>query len=111
MTTFLDGPAIGQTLQLRRAPVYLRVTELLGAFDGLDQLADEPEPGETLHAYVLAEKPGAMHILVRGRCATGGGFWPIAKYRHVTDQPPQETMRDNALWRAWTETQPRPAFS
>lgn len=108
MTTFLDGPAAGRTLQLRRAPIYLRVTELLGEIDGLDQLTDEPEPGEYLHAYVLAEAPGHMHILVRGKGKTGGGFWPMAKYKILPEQPSQEIMRDNAQWRAWTNQQPRP---
>lgn len=110
MTTFLDGPAKGQTLQLRRAPVYMRVTELLGTWNALDQLTDEWEPGEALYAYVLAEKPGAMHLLVRGPERHRGGFWPIAKYRLCPEQPPEEIMRDNEKWRAWTNTQPRPDF-
>lgn len=108
MTRFQDGPAQGKTLMLRRAPIYLRVTELIGEFDALDQLNDQPEPGETLHCYVLAEAPGHIHINT-GR-KPGGGFFPMALYRIVPEQPPQEIMRDNAKWRAWTNKQPRPEF-
>lgn len=107
MTQFKDGPAKGQTLMLRRAPVYLRVTELLGKFDALDQLDDEPEPGETLHAYVITEKPGHIHINT-GR-KPGGGFYPMATYKLAEVQPPQETMKKKALWQEWTSQQPRPA--
>lgn len=46
MTTFIDGPAKGQTLMLRRNPVYLIVTEENGKFDALDQLEDAPKPTE-----------------------------------------------------------------
>lgn len=111
MTTFIDGPAKGQTLQLRRAPVFLRVTEKDGEFDGLDQLDDRPKPGETLHAYRLTKKPGGMHILVHGKNRARGGFWPIAEYELVPEQPSQELMRQSFAWEAWTDNEaPRPAF-
>lgn len=106
MTTFQDGPAKGKTLMLKRAPVFLRVTELLGEIDGLDQLTDEPEPGETLHAYVLTEKPGHMHLNT-GR-KPGGGFFPIAVYKLVADQPNQSTMKETGAWQAWTRRQECP---
>lgn len=111
MTAFIDGPAQGQKLQLRRAPVYLRVTEKDGKFDGLDQLGDTPEPGETMYAYVLAEQPGAMHLLVRGKeAASRGGIWPIAKYKLFPIQPDQATMRSRADWQEWTYAAGKPAW-
>lgn len=108
MTTFTDGPAKGQTLSLRRAPVFLRVTEAAGKFDALDQLEDTPEPHETLHAYVLASKPGSMHLCVRGKNRAAGGFYPLATYKLVENPPTDAVMR--AQWRAWTDQQGMPAW-
>ena len=45
MTRFLDGPAAGVLLALRRAPLYLRVVyhaKREEPWDALDQLADVP---------------------------------------------------------------------
>lgn len=109
MTTFRDGPAKGQTLMLKRSPIYLRVTELLGTWNALDQLADVWEPGEALYCYRLAEKPGYMHVNTGRR--PGGGSYPLSSYELVAEQPPAETMKDNALWREWTNKQPRPEFA
>jgi len=56
MTRFLDGPAQGETLMLRRAPILLRVTrDPMGNFDGLDQLDDRPD--KVNPAGVLKWKP------------------------------------------------------
>lgn len=107
MTHFLDGPAIYQTMRIRRAPVFLRITEKNGQFDALDQFGDEAQPGETLHCYVLAERPGSIHIQARGNA---GGFYPLAKYRLSEEQPSQEQMRDQAQWEAWVEARPRTEF-
>lgn len=98
MTTFVDGPAKGKILQLRRAPYFLRVTEVHGNFDALDQLSDEPMRGETLYAYVILGAPGMIHINKRG---CGGGFYPIAEYKFVELQPSDTEMRMTDLWSAW----------
>lgn len=106
MTTFQDGPAAGQTLQLQRAPIYLRVTEEGGTFDALDQLHDEPKPTERLYCYVLAEVPGHCHVLRSPRHLSG--WQTIAKYRFVDPQPTDDQMRATPAWRDWTNQQPNP---
>lgn len=106
MTTFQDGPAKGQTFMLRRAPVFLRVTEAVGKFDALDQPDDTPEPHETLHCYVLAEKPRSVHLCVRGKNRGAGGFYPMATYKLVENPPTDASMR--AQWRVYTDQQGMP---
>jgi hypothetical protein len=78
MTTFLDGPAKGQCLSLRRSPELLRVVELNGKWDALDQPEDEPKPGEKVHIYRLVEHLGSAMLCRRGG---GGGLCQIAKYK------------------------------
>jgi len=57
MTRFLDGPAEGVTLMLRRAPIYLRVVHRGTEWDALDALDDRPTPDETIYVYVLHGEP------------------------------------------------------
>lgn len=99
MTSFLDGPAAGHTLMLRRTPVYLRVViDRKGKVDALDQLTDTPAAGETCHCYVLARKLGACHIRAgKGR----SGFYPVAEYRYRKAQPDQKVMLSNRDWAEW----------
>lgn len=100
MTKFEDGPAKGQTLMLKRAPIFLRVTDCGGKFDALDQLDDSPRKDEKLHAYIiiLEKSRGSCHIR---RSGGGGGFYPIAEYRLVVKQPGDTVMRDNDRWTEW----------
>ncbi len=79
MTSFLDGPAAGQRLMLKRAPRFIRVVTHGGKFDALDQLGDVPLPSEAIHVYEITGKPGGVHLNTRGK--PGGGFFTIAKYR------------------------------
>lgn len=102
MTSFTNGPAQGQHLMLKRAPLFLRVVEAAGKFDALDQLSDEPESGERLFAYRQVGEPGMVH-LNRGR--GHGGFYTIATYTLVAPQPDDATMRDTAAWQAWCKRQ------
>lgn len=105
MTRFLDGPAKGQTLMLKRAPVYLRVVrDAGGKWDALDQLTDAPALDEEIFVYVLDSHPGAAFIdgpKVRGR-------YPIAAYRFIAPQPERHEVRDNGRWQAWCEKQGMP---
>lgn len=108
----LDGPAAGVSLGLRRVPIFLRVVmdRRTGRVDALDQLADEPLPGEAVHVYQGV--PGTMTALradiivcVRGadgmqRAATGSG-----DYRHRPDVD-GESVRSTTAWRAWCLAQP-----
>jgi hypothetical protein len=100
MTTFLDGPAKGKTLMLRRTPKYLRVVvDQDGAVDALDQLEDAPRPDERVFAYILQENKGSVHLnMGRGR----GGFYTLAGYKLISPQPDDTLLRANAAWRRWT---------
>lgn len=107
MTRFNDGPARGHTLQLRRAPFFLRVVceagDLFGAggkVDALDQISDEPTKDEKLFAYRLTATPGMVHIYRR---QGGGGFYPMSVYVLVDPQPTDAEMRDKTRWAAWCE--------
>lgn len=104
MTKFLDGPAKDVSLSLRRAPLFLRVTRnTKGVWDALDQLADGPEPGETVYAYQLISKPISFHLCVRGKNRAAGGWYQAGEYKFVSDQPTETEMMDTSAWRAWCE--------
>lgn len=103
MTKFLDGPAAARSLMLRRAPMFLRVTDDGEKIDALDQLEDTPRANETLYCYVMSEYRGGIHLLIRGKNRAAGGFYMSADYTFVIPQPPDEEMRTNHRWRAWTE--------
>lgn len=100
MTTFVDGPAKGQTLMLKRAPLLLRVTQEGDKWDALDQLEDQPRSTETLHAYELACRPGSCFVdgsKIHGR-------FTVAHYKLVIPQPAETVMRSNAAWAEWANT-------
>lgn len=112
MTTFLDGPAKGQTLMLDRAPVFLRVVRddkhsLSPKWDALNHPEDRASPGETPFAYFLPGKPGSMHLNM-GR--KGGGWYKVAEYKLCDPQPPDETMRVQSYWVAWCLKQTPPEW-
>lgn len=99
MTKFTDGPAAGITLMIRRAPLFLRVVQSReGKWDALDQLADKPEPGETIHAYRKTVDNGHVHI-----CRSGGmgGCFHMAEYEHVPEQPALPILQARSQWQAW----------
>ena len=101
MITFVDGPAAGVSLSLQRTPMLLRVvTEACGAVDALDQLDDEPRPGESICVYQIVGLPR------RGiACSRGKGCRPfvVAEYRLCSDQPIGDEARDG--WPEWAEQQ------
>lgn len=104
MTRFLDGPAKGQTLMLKRSPILLRVTWDGKKWDALDMIEDTPHPGEKLFAYYITKKEGACHVSTSDKNGRrGGGFYSCAEYTAVPlrDQPPDAVLRDNDGWRAW----------
>jgi hypothetical protein len=105
MTRFVDGPAHGATLLLQRRPMpfQLRVTVKPGpdgndAFDALDQLEDQAAPDEALYAYEVFGEVGWCHLNFGGG---KGGFYAMACYRYILDQPDDATMRDNDAWAKW----------
>lgn len=97
MTRFLDGPAKGQTLMLRRAPVFLRAVQGPSGWDALDQLDDTPAANERIVVYRLIGEPTWMHV----RMTKGGGIFRGGTYRVVDPQPPEDVLRQTAAWRAW----------
>lgn len=103
MTSFIDGPAKGEHLSLKRAVKFLRaVVTAGGKWDALDQPTDEPREDEQCIAYRLHAYHGNCHIYApRG----GSGFYPIAEYTLCEEQPDQATMRDAVLWEAWCFSQ------
>lgn len=104
MIRFLDGPAEGTVLELRRAPVLLRVAIEGDTVDALDQLSDTPKEGEILYVYRLEGKAGSYHLLVRGpKARERRGWWATGDYVHLPmdDQPDQETLRDTKRWQQW----------
>ena len=112
MIRFLDGPAAGVTLVLRRAPLLLRVVsrapargdrDLFGglAWDALDQLGDEPRAGETIHVYLrVGDVTKGFLDWHDGRGRRGTAFCST-DYRHVAEQPGDSHTRTKAAWRAW----------
>lgn len=101
----LNFPLFRGSLSLRRVPKYLRFTcRGIGScsrqWDALDQLDDEPEPGEKLFAAVLASQ-SSVHLdrTVRGRRV--GEWIPTASYDLVPNPPAQEILRDRAQWQQW----------
>lgn len=113
MLTFKDGPAAGQSLSLKRAPRFLRITQrrfALGIehdgeeFDGLDQPGDVAKPDEMLHAYETEKLIGRAHMRFSGKSKGASGIYDIAEYTYVQPQPDDATMRDNAKWADWCES-------
>jgi hypothetical protein len=103
MVNFLDGPAAGEWLQLRRVPMLLRVVQDGDEWDALDQLKDEPKQSETIHVYRRRDdlQVSKYHILTsRPRRAGSGWFW-TASYSVVPDQPGDDQVRSTDAWRAW----------
>jgi hypothetical protein len=99
MTRFLDGPAVGTTLLLKRAPLFLRaVQDQAGTWDALDQLTDEPRADERIVVYRMVEGPTVVHIN-RGR--NGSGFYRGGGYLLVDPQPSDDVVRKTQLWRWW----------
>lgn len=110
MTRFLDGPAAGRVLMLRRSPLYLRaVRGPDGKWDALDQLGDVPGPGEAVVAYRRVGEAGALHIDSTECVKVGnktkrrrvGRWYGVAEYRVVDQQPADDVLRDTEAWRAW----------
>ena len=102
MMKFIDGPAVGAVLYLRRAPTVLRVTQTAaGSIDALDQVADVPEPDGKLTAYLRVGPAEHVHVCRQPRSVSG--WFVAAEYRVLSFQPPDETMRSTEAWHAWCE--------
>lgn len=87
---------------LKRCAAFLRVVEEKGTFDALDQPTDTPKPTEKIFAYRLKERPGMCHVRASGG---RGGFYPMATYQFIDNQPEDAVMRNGDQWRQWCESQ------
>lgn len=104
MVKFLDGPAEGQVLALRRAPLLLRVVrDQAGEFDALDQLEDEPREGEAITVYRRIGEAARVHLKMR----KGSGWYQLAEYRVLPVQPLDQVARRREGWQAWARTAAR----
>jgi hypothetical protein len=112
MCKFLDGPAAGVALMLRRTPLYLRVvrdTTFSGAvckkgrreWDALDQIDDTPAATEAVSAYRRVKREGAVFLDWTEKGRRQGGCFQLAVYRFVDPQPPETTLRDLPAWQSW----------
>jgi hypothetical protein len=94
IVTFVDGPAEGESLDLRRAPYFLRVVRGIdGKWDALDQLDDDPAMGETIFIYKARAVTGIF-------CGRGkGNSGRMVEYVHTEEIKP-EGMEDRDAWQA-----------
>jgi hypothetical protein len=100
MMRFLDGPAEDHCLNLKRAPLLLRVViDADGTVDALDQLHDRPKPSEAIHVYRRVGKPTRYHALCTPRRLSG--WFIMADYLLHDRQPSDAVLRDQHAWREW----------
>lgn len=99
MISFLDGPAHGESLNLRRAPVMLRVVHGHG-WDALDMPDDEPRSNESVWVYVQVGTPMVGHI--RASRKELRGAFASATYRLLPVQPSPFYL-SNEQWGLWCE--------
>lgn len=98
---FTDGPAAGVCLQLRRAPVMLRmVRDRAGKWDALNELDDEVRAGEEVFLYIV-ESVSSYHLKSSMRGASG--WWYSGSYRQFPEQVDREIRRNNRRWRDWCD--------
>ncbi len=103
MTKFVDGPAAGVTLALRRSPLFLRVVRSGSDWDALDQVDDTPGPSEALFAYRRVDSFGPVHVLGQDKAGRRwSGWFEHADYAVCDPQPTEATMRSTLAWREWT---------
>lgn len=100
MTKLEDGPAKGQVLMLRRAPLFLRVAESAEGWDGLDLFDDSPEPG-IFYAYRRTGTHGSAFIDFGGKKKHQSGLYTSASYEYIPEQPTQDVMASNEAWQTW----------
>lgn len=102
MSHFIDGPAKGVSLQVRRAPIVLRVTQSSdGVWDALDQPDDEPRTDEAVYVYLLVSGISRCHIRATSKRASG--FFESGHYRLLDPQPNDSEIRKTSDWKLWCE--------
>ncbi len=100
MARFIDGPAAGVVLQIRRTPVMLRVARgPNGEWDALDQLDDEARPDESIYVYRMKGEPSRVHVCRSPRRLSG--WLNLSDYEYFEPQPDDAQIRTTAAWQAW----------
>ncbi len=100
MCWLVDGPAAGEKLMIKRAPLLLRVVRASGGeWDALDQLHDVPEPDEAITVYRRVGRPSTVHV----DAAKYHGWFQIAEYRVIHPQPADQEIRSTTAWRRWAQ--------
>jgi hypothetical protein len=85
MAKIIDGPACGHELKLTKNPAYLRVARTADLkWRGVAHPKDTVKQSDAVVAYRLSGKD---------------------EYSVVEPQPPQDEMRNNALWFRWVQKQ------
>lgn len=102
MVNFLDGPAAGKRLALKRIPILLRVVQSAnGEWDALDQISDTPRPGEKIFVYRRRDDhPIQKYHLYCARGRGSGWYWE-AWYSVLPEQPGDEHVRETKAWQEW----------
>lgn len=85
------------------APIFLRVVKDCHTreIDALDLVTDTPRTTEVLHAYRLQGEVSRVH-LYRPK-AGNSGWYVVATYALVKEQPSQREMRHSLKWQKWCE--------
>lgn len=105
MSKFIDGPAAGVTLELRRAPVFLRVViDPAGKVDALDQLDDTPAANEKIFVYRIDPKTLFRAHVCRRSKGQRSGWIESGDYRLHPSQP-GDAVRETAAWQEWTTSE------
>jgi hypothetical protein len=111
-SVFLQHGTSRGPLTLKRTPTYLRFV-MRGVnwdtLDALDQLDDTPADDERVLAAVVRDR-NMVHLDGTDKRGRRCAWWiPSYTYVLVQPQPPDDTMRDTAKWRAWCLEQQRKA--
>jgi hypothetical protein len=95
---FIDGPAAGTTLELQRAPHFLRVViDNEGGVDALDQISDTPMDNESIYVYRMSANLGRGIACSRGKNGGCRSFL-MCEYKVHANQPSDDVLRDNDKW-------------
>lgn len=101
MSKFLDGPAEGVVLELRRAPFMLRAVRKGDKWDALDQAGDEANPDEEIFVYRLTAEATRVHLCRSPRRLSG--WIALGEYRLLPEQPEDKHVRTTKAWQDWCD--------
>lgn len=104
MVEFIDGPAKGAQLNLRRIPKFIRVViDATGNVDALDLKTDRAQANEKVYVYRAVDNTSVSGFVCGIKRAHGCIFFNSCKYAMYKDQPENSIMHHRALWEQWVE--------